>query len=80
MNKRNLLAMLAGYAMIAAQYDDSFLPTPKRQKPYSDNSFSGRIPKAVDSRQLREFSIKGHKIMAYSKKDALTRLKHQKKI
>lgn len=80
MNKRNLLAMLAGYAMIAAQYDDSFRPTPKRQKPYSDNSFSDRIPKAVDSRQLREFSIKGHKIMAYSKKDALTRLKHKKKI
>ena len=33
-----------------------------------------------DSRQLREFSIKGHKVMAYSKKDAITRLKHQKKI
>lgn len=72
--------MLAGYAMIAAQYDDSFRPTPKRQKSYSDKSFSDRIPKAVDSRQLREFSIKGHKIMAYSKKDAITRLKHQKKI
>lgn len=42
--------------------------------------FSDKIPKAVDSRQLREFSIKGHKIMAYSKKDAITRLKHQKKI
>lgn len=42
--------------------------------------FSDKISKAVDSRQLREFSIKGHKIMAYSKKDALTRLKHQKKI
>lgn len=80
MSKRNLLAMLVGYAMIAAQYDDSFRPTPKRQKSYSDNSFSDRIPKAVDSRQLREFSIKGHKIMAYSKKDAITRLKHQKKI
>lgn len=42
--------------------------------------FSDKIPKVVDSRQLREFSIKGHKIMAYSKKDAITRLKHQKKI
>lgn len=36
--------------------------------------------KVVDSRQLREFSIKGHKVMAFSKKDAITRLKHQKKI
>lgn len=42
--------------------------------------FSDKIPKAVDSRQLREFSIKGHKIMAYSKKDAITRLKHLKKL
>ena len=31
-------------------------------------------------RELKEFSIKGHKIMAYSRKDAITRLKHQKKI
>lgn len=36
--------------------------------------------KVVDSRQLREFSIKGHKVMAFSKKDAITRLKHLKKI
>lgn len=31
------------------------------------------------NRELKEFSIKGHKIMAYSRKDAITRLKHQKK-
>lgn len=31
-------------------------------------------------RELREFSVKGHTIMAYSLKDAITRLKHQKKI
>ena len=31
-------------------------------------------------RELKEFSIKGHRVMAYSKKDAITRLKHQKKI
>ncbi len=31
-------------------------------------------------RQLKEFSIKGHNVMAYSRKDAITRLKHQKKI
>lgn len=29
-------------------------------------------------RELREFTIKGKKIMAYSKKDAIKRLKHQK--
>lgn len=30
-------------------------------------------------RELREFTVKGRKIMAYSKKDAVTRLRHQKK-
>lgn len=39
-----------------------------------------RKAKITDSRRLREFSVKGHKIMAYSKKDAITRLKHQKLI
>ncbi len=31
-------------------------------------------------RQLKEFSINGHKVMAYSRKDAITRLKHRNKI
>lgn len=51
-----------------------------RRRPRVKMKFSDKIPKAVDSRQLREFSIKGHKIMAYSKKDAITRLKHLQKI
>lgn len=80
MSKRSLLALLAGYAMVAAQYNERYRPTPKRQMPYDDNGFSDKVPKAVDSRQLREFSIKGHKVMAYSRKDAITRLKHQKKL
>ena len=29
-------------------------------------------------RELREFTVKGKKIMTYSKKDAIKRLKHQK--
>ena len=34
----------------------------------------------VDSpkKELREFTIKGHKVMAYSKKDAIKRMKHKK--
>ncbi len=28
-------------------------------------------------RELREFTVKGKKVMAYSKKDAITRLKHK---
>lgn len=29
-------------------------------------------------RELREFTVKGKKVMAYSKKDAITKLKHSK--
>ncbi len=50
------------------------------RRPRVSMKFSDKPVKAVDSRQLHEFSIKGHKVMAYSKKDAITRLKHQKKI
>lgn len=28
-------------------------------------------------KELREFTIKGHKVMAYSKKDAIKRMKHK---
>lgn len=38
-----------------------------------------RKPKPV-VRELREFTVKGHTIMAYSRKDAITRLKLKKKI
>lgn len=31
-------------------------------------------------REEREFNVKGHKIMAYSRKDAIKRLKHKKLI
>jgi hypothetical protein len=79
--KRSLLAMLAGYAVAASQYDECFRHCPDPiYVSNGGNGFSDKVPKAVDSRQLREFSIKGYKIMAYSKKDAITRLKHLKKI
>lgn len=42
--------------------------------------FSDKLLKVTNSRQLKEFTIKGHKVMAYSRKDAITRLKHLKKI
>lgn len=42
--------------------------------------FSDKPLKVANSRQLKEFRIKGHKIMAYSKKDAITRLKYLKKV
>lgn len=81
MNRRMLMALM-GAAMSVCQVDNSYRYGERKRyfAPDSGNGFSDKPIKAVDSRQLREFSIKGHKIMAYSKKDAITRLKHQKKI
>lgn len=32
----------------------------------------------TSKKELKEFTIKGHKVMAYSKKDAIKRMKHIK--
>lgn len=51
---------------------------------YMDKNLNGGMrfnhnyrPK-TQHRELREFTVKGKKVMAYSKKDAITRLKHSK--
>lgn len=61
----------------AAQSNDPFR-TPRRNTGVRRND-NQRKPKPV-VRELREFTVKGHTIMAYSRKDAITRLKLQKKI
>ena len=74
---------MLGAVAIQAQGADNYYRYGQRKRypiPDSGNSFSKAPIKVTDSRQLREFSIKGHKVMAFSKKDAITRLKHQKKI
>lgn len=71
-------------ASLYAPYVDRFYNTGKRPiqrepKPKLLTDAQSRLFKEPH-RELREFSIKGHKVMAFSKKDAITRLKHQKKI
>lgn len=51
------------------------LSTPKVRMKFSDVQ-KIRIP----YREEREFNVKGHKIMAYSREDAIKRLKHKKLI
>ena len=82
MSRKNLLlAMAATLAMAGESYNRKFdEPQPPRVRDTRRDIHDTSKIKFVDSRQLREFSIKGHKIMAYSRKDAITRLKHQKKI
>lgn len=48
------------------------LSTPKVRMKFSDVQ-KIRIP----YREEREFNVKGHKIMAYSREDAIKRLKHK---
>lgn len=42
--------------------------------PYFNPDYRISTPK----KELREFDVKGRKIMAYSRKDAIKRLKHRK--
>ena len=84
MSRKNLMLAMAGMMAMASDpffrgthYSTSTDKKPKNKEELHDYMWN-HPPK--DSRQLREFSIKGHKVMAYSKKDAITRLKHQKKI
>lgn len=50
------------------------------ENPVAGMSFNPNYKVRHPHRELKEFSIKGNKIMAYSKKDAIKRLKHLKKI
>lgn len=51
------------------------LNVPKAEMKFSE-CYKIRIP----HREEKEFDIKGHKIIAYSRKDAIKRLKHKKLI
>ena len=52
---------------------------PERKKTYKKVPYVGRTPIKCN-RPLHEFTIKGHTIMAYSRKDAIKRLKFKKLI
>lgn len=70
--------LLATALMIAAAQSNDPFRTPRRNTGVRRND-NQRKPKPV-VRELREFTVKGHTIMAYSRKDAITRLKLKKKI
>ena len=82
MSRKNLILAMATMMAMAAESHNRCLYEPQipRVRDTRRNCLDTTNIKVVDSRQLREFSIKGHKVMAFSKKDAITRLKHLKKI
>ena len=69
--------MMTALMIAATQSNDPFrIPRCNTGVRRNDNQWK---PKPV-VRELREFTVKGHTIMDYSRKDAITRLKLQKKI
>lgn len=62
--------LLATALMIAAAQSNDPFRTPRRNTGVRRND-NQRKPKPV-VRELREFTVKGHTIMAYSRKDAIT--------
>ena len=72
---KRILLHVAG--MIAAsQSDDRFSISERRT---GGMSFNPDYKAEPEKRELREFTVKGKKILAYSKKDAIKRLKHKNK-
>lgn len=83
MNPRTSLA-LASMAVMTRMYEDNqpFRPYEPSEPSVDQVRFSDKCKSLFGEphRELKEFSIKGRKVMAYSKKDAISRLKHQKKL
>ena len=69
--------LLASVMMAAAASDDRVY---KQSNESEGMRFNPNYKPKSLHRELREFTVKGRKIMAYSKKDAVTRLRHQKEI
>lgn len=69
--KQMLLATAAMYA-VAQSYDPFAVKRKAGMRFNPDYKYKSSV------KELREFTIKGKKIMAYSKNDAIKRLRHKK--
>lgn len=73
------LATALQMAVASQMYDDIF------SVPFTSKGNDGKLPNKkliklnIQNRELKEFLVKGEVIMAYSKKDAIKRLNHQKR-
>lgn len=72
-NRKVLGLMLAAAAAASNHYYDNLYGTPRETIALNPNY---KVKK--QNKVLREFNIKGEKIYAYSRKDAIKRLKHRK--
>lgn len=77
MNRLQKDVLLASAILMSGTYN--LYDTGRRNhynKENQEDSEKVLVP-SKDNRSLREFSIHGHRIYAYSKKDAITRLIHK---
>lgn len=74
MSKLRRLALITAAMAVAAGANSQLYGCPRESGMRFNPNYKPQVPK----RQLREFTVKGKKIMAYSKKDAVIRLRHQK--
>ena len=83
-NRRVFAAMAAlGFGLAVEQYDKMFagpeeveaLTIKKKPRKLSEKEKS----LYRETKTLREFKVKGNTVLAYSKKDAIKRLKHRSK-
>ena len=67
---KNIMAMMIASMAAAGEYGSvkNYKPREKRK--------AVLLPSDKKVKQLHEFTVKGQKIMAYSKKDAIIRLRH----
>lgn len=70
--KSYLLPLILG--MAASGNPDEVFASSFQQKPKYNPDYKPVEP----NRELKEFCIKGKKVMAYSRKDAIVRLRHKK--
>lgn len=75
MSMRNAMRKLLGFAMLSLAPDEGY----PNQLPENNWQAKGNVSGSWQSKREREFVINGQKVMAYSRKDAIKRLKHHKK-
>lgn len=61
---------------LAALSHENLYSTEKRK---GEGHFNPSYRRPAENKELREFYVKGEKVMAYSKKDAIKRMKHKNK-
>lgn len=67
---KNIMAMMLASMAMAGEYGGARNYKPREKKK------AVLLPSDKKVKQLHEFTVKGQKIMAYSKKDAIIRLRH----